>query len=437
MGQLAKEDVYRRLGGKIDNLTVKAPWNEKFHSILKELYTPEEADVVVKMPYTLSSVERIARVAKVEKAHLNSILERLCKKGLVMDMWNDQAGQYYYMPSPLVVGIFEFTMMRRGENLNTKEWAKLFHEYMHDDPFYAGNYAHDEQVSVMRVIPIEETVRPSEHVEFFDYEKASALIENSQKYAIGLCSCRNETYHMGTKECDAPLENCSLFNKAAEWGIRNDMAREASKSEMVDMFAQSKELGLVFCAYNTKKPFSVCSCCKCCCNALAGISKFGYNKTITTSNFISKIDDVLCKGCGTCVDVCPVNALALISANDQKNKKRKKAHVNTDICIGCGVCALKCSTKSIEMKHRGSRVIHPETLFETSILLSLERGTLQNQLFDNPQSATQKFMRPFIGGFLRLPPVKRVLMSDTFRSTFLGFMKNGAKMQGKGWITDL
>jgi ferredoxin len=129
--------------------------------------------------------------------------------------------------------------------------------------------------------------------------------------------------------------------------------------------------------------------------------------------------------------------MSLISANDPKNKKKKKARVNTDICIGCGVCALKCSADAIEMIHRGSRVIHPETLFETSILLSLERGTLQNQLFDNPQSVTQKFMRPFIGGFLRLPPVKRALMSDMFRSSFLGFIKNGAKMQGKGWITEL
>jgi hypothetical protein len=49
MSQIAQENVYRKLGDKIDNLTVKAPWNETFHSILKELYTPEEADVVVRM----------------------------------------------------------------------------------------------------------------------------------------------------------------------------------------------------------------------------------------------------------------------------------------------------------------------------------------------------------------------------------------------------
>lgn len=71
------------------------------------------------------------------------------------------------------------------------------------------------------------------------------------------------------------------------------------------------------------------------------------------------------------------------------------------------------------------------------MLSSLERGNLQNQIFDNPQSITQEFMRTFIGGFLRLSPVKRALMSDLFRSSFLNFMKMGAKMQGKEWMTEL
>ena len=438
MAQAVKGDVYRSLGEKIDNLTARAPWNETFHNILKELYTPEEADVVVKMPYTLSSVERIAKVTKVEKARLSTILEKLCKKGLVMDMWNEKAKQYYYMPSPIVIGIFELTMMRRGDNLNAKEWARLFHEYMQgDDTFYAANSAHGEQISIMRVIPIEETIKTDEHIEFFDYEKASSLIENAQKFAIGFCSCRNEKYQMGEKDCDAPLDSCSVFDSCAEMLIRNNMAREVSKSEMQENFARSKELGLVLCSWNIKKPFSMCHCCKCCCSYLGAVSKFGYMNFINTSNFISKIDESLCKGCGTCVDVCPVNAMSLISANDPKNKKKKKGRVNNETCVGCGVCALRCPTNAIEMINRGKRVIRPESLFEQAMLASLERGNLQNQIFDNPRSVTQKFMRPLIGGFLRLPRVKRALMSDTFRSSFLGFMKNGAKMQGKGWVTEL
>jgi ferredoxin len=438
MGQVAEKNAYHRLGEKIDNLTVRAPWNESFHKMLKELYTPEEADIVATMPYTLSSVERIAKVTKVEKARLGNILDKLCKKGLVMDIWNEENNQYHYMPSPIIIGIFEFTMMRRGDNLNTKEWARLFHEYMAGDGvFYAANSAHEEQISIMRVIPIEETIKPDEHIEFWDYEKASSFIETAKRLAIGFCSCRKEKYHTDENTCNAPLDSCSVFDMGADMLIRNNMAREVSKSEMLENFARSREMGLALCSYNIKKPFSICHCCKCCCNYLTAVSKFGYINFINTSNFISRIDESLCKGCGTCVDVCPVNAMSLVSANEPKNKKKKKSRVNNELCAGCGVCALRCPTSAIKMINRDSRVIRPETMFEFVMLASLDKGNLQNQIFDNPQSITQKFMRAFVGGFLRLPKVKRSLMSDTLRSSFLGFMNMGAKIQGKGWLTKL
>ena len=71
------------------------------------------------------------------------------------------------------------------------------------------------------------------------------------------------------------------------------------------------------------------------------------------------------------------------------------------------------------------------------MLYSLERGTLQNQLFDDPSSITQDFLRAFLGGFLNLKPVKRALVSDALRSSFLSTLKKGAQSRGKGWATDL
>ena len=426
--------VYHQLGKKLDNLYVRAPWNETWHSILQELYTPEEADVVVKMPYTLSSLERISLVTRVEKTRLQGILERLCRKGLVMDLWNEDHGRYYYMSWPIAIGIFEFTMMRSGENLNTKRWAELFHEYF--GSVYAANFSGNEQTSALRVIPVEESIKEDSHTEFFDYERAASLIESADKLAIGLCSCRNEKLHTGHKECDAPLESCSFLGIGAEYAIRNNFAREVSRSEMMDNFARSKEHNLVFCSVNTRrKPMAICHCCTCCCNFLGGLNKFGYLNCVITSSFISRIDAGRCSGCGKCVAVCPVNALSLVSAHEEKNKKRGR--LNTDLCVGCGVCIAQCTTGALEMIPRESRVLHPESLFEITMLSSLERGTLQNQLFDNPGSVTQEFMRSFIGAFLRLPPVKRTLMSDLFRSTFLSAAKVVAKLQGKAWMLDI
>jgi ferredoxin len=366
---------------------------------------------------------------------LHGILDKLSHKGLLLDLYNENDGFCYYMPSPLLIGLFEFTMMQKGNGHGKEEYAKLFREYF--TAFYPANFSQNEQVSILRVIPVEETINPGDHIEFMDYEKASSIIENSHRFAIGLCSCRNEKFLNGEKECDAPLDNCSALGIGADYLIRHNLGREVSKSAMLENFARSKELGLVFCAENTKRnPMVICHCCKCCCNYLAGANKFGFPNSAVTSNFISVIDEAECIGCGKCVDICPVNATSLVSANDHKKRKKKKAKVDVLMCVGCGVCAGKCSSDAISMINRGTRVIHPETTFERIILLSLERGNLQNQIFDNPQSMTQNTMRIFIGAFLRLPPVKRTLMSNLFRSAFLYSARGLARIQGKGWMLD-
>ena len=82
-------------------------------------------------------------------------------------------------------------------------------------------------------------------------------------------------------------------------------------------------------------------------------------------------------------------------------------------------------------------MIHPETTFERLMLQCLEKGTLQNQIFANPNRIDQKFMRTFVGAFLRLTPIKKALLSDKLRSGFLSAMKDGVRKQGKDWLLDL
>lgn len=438
MGHIDGKKLYRKLGKKVDNLPTKAPWNEMFYEVLKEIYTEEEADLVVKMPYGLSELHRIAEVTKYETSQLESILESLCSKGLVMDIWVNDA--YYYMPSPIVIGIFEMSMMRTGPNVDSKKLAHLFHNYLQGDngAFYEANAANGKKISPLRALPHEDAINGFEFVEVLDYEKATSIVESSNKASIGICSCRHEKLHVGEKECDVPLEKCSSFGFAADYLIRNNLAREASKSEMLENLAQSRDMKLVLCADNVKQNITfICHCCKDCCNALAGISKFGYPNIVVTSSFIAKNDPDVCLGCGKCAKACPIDAIEMVPIENPQTKKKKDAVIDESICLGCGVCALQCKNGSVNLVKREQRVLHPDTTFERIILQSLERGNLQNQLFDNPQSICQKFMRGVVGGFLRLPPVKASLMSDMLRSSFLNFMQTGVKKQGKGWLLEL
>jgi Pyruvate/2-oxoacid:ferredoxin oxidoreductase delta subunit len=158
-----------------------------------------------------------------------------------------------------------------------------------------------------------------------------------------------------------------------------------------------------------------------------------------TSSFIARIAFDSCTGCGNCARDCPIEAIAMAPEKnpDPKSKRKALPVVDSSICLGCGVCTLRCKPGSLRLRKREQRVLHPETNFERILLASLERGTLQNQLFDNPQSLSHAFLRGFIGGFLRLPPVKKALMSDLLRSSFLTFLKKAAALNGQGAFTEI
>lgn len=424
MGHLVGKDIYQKLGKKIDGSTVRTPMNKQFYAILKELYTHEEAELIIKMPYSLSSFNRIQRETGIDKNKLEKLLKSLCVKGLIADI--KVKNKFLYIISPLAIGIFEYTMMRTGDGLNTKKWAHLFHEYMQTtDGFYAANFGHMEKISPARTIPHEETILPSEYVEILDYERATEIVEKSNTFSVGICSCRHEKMHLDLKKCDVPLETCSSFGTGADFLIRNNFAREISKSEMLDNLAISKEHNLVLNADNVQNNVSfICQCCSCCCNLLLGISKHGYPNTIVTSTYIAELNETLCNGCSKCAKACPVNVIEMIPENNPEIKRKKTPTVDKDICLGCGVCSLNCDTKAINLTKRKKRVIHPENTYERVILQSLERGNLQNFIFDNPNKTSHNFMRAMIGGFLRLSPVKKGLMSYALNSDFLHGLTN-------------
>jgi heterodisulfide reductase subunit A len=56
---------------------------------------------------------------------------------------------------------------------------------------------------------------------------------------------------------------------------------------------------------------------------------------------IARINEVLCSGCGACIEVCPAGALSLEGG---------KAAVNETLCKGCGLCAATCRAGAIQQK---------------------------------------------------------------------------------------
>jgi NAD-dependent dihydropyrimidine dehydrogenase PreA subunit len=51
-----------------------------------------------------------------------------------------------------------------------------------------------------------------------------------------------------------------------------------------------------------------------------------------------QVDESTCTGCGSCVDACSVEALALVD---------DIAVVDPDLCVECGVCIDECPAEAI------------------------------------------------------------------------------------------
>ena len=424
MGHLTAKSSYQRLQRKLDGLSVRVPDHIALRKILEELYTAEEAELLSGMPFGLATACRIARNTGGDRKAIEARLDALASRGLVMDLASADGTQRHFMISPLVIGIFEFTMMRTGTTEDAAHRARLFHEYLQSGLFYASNFGSGQLVSVLRTVAHEGTVDSS--TEVLDHQRARAIVERHDTFAVGICSCRHEKEHTTGRPCKTPLSTCTAFGTSAEYLLRNGLARKSSREEMFDILERSRDQGLVLSADNVRNGSSfICHCCRCCCNMLAGVTRFGYSGTVITSGFELKIDESRCNGCNRCLAACPVNAIAG-NAVGERNTGRSTPKVDTEACIGCGVCATQCSRGAAKLVRSQKRHILPENTFERVLLQCLERGTLQNLIFDNPQSNTQEKLRNLLGGFLRLPVVKRALISDALRSTFLSIMTFGA-----------
>ena len=145
---------------------------------------------------------------------------------------------------------------------------------------------------------------------------------------------------------------------------------------------------------------------------------------VHTSNFIPEIDEEECTGCGKCINICPVEAMTLVSANDPHKPKKKKAKLNEDVCLGCGICLKVCRDNNITLKNRELRVITPLNSVHRVVVMAIERGKLQNLIFDNQVLWSHRALAAVLGVILKLPPIKQTMASRQMKSRYLELLIN-------------
>jgi NAD-dependent dihydropyrimidine dehydrogenase PreA subunit len=420
MSHLTSREAYTQLIDRINRFPQGAPPSEVLYGILRLLFSEQEAELVALLPIKPFTSAVAAREWKKTEDESRTILDALADRGILLDA--EENGRMVYSLPPPMAGFFEFSLMRVRTDVDQKLLSELLHQYLNVEEEFIKQLFTEGVTQLGRTFVQEQVLPPDRSVHVLDYDRASEVIRTASHRAVGICYCRHKMEHLG-RACDAPMDVCLTLNSVADSLVRHGVARSIDVKEGLDILQLAQANNLVQFGENVREGVNfICNCCGCCCEALLAQKRFGALHPIHTTNFLPVIDNELCNGCGKCVDVCAVEAMSLVSANDPKKKRKRRAVLLEDMCLGCGVCVRNCPTSGIRLVDRPERVLTPLNNVHRTVLMAVERGKLQNLIFDNHAHWNHRAMASILGAILRLPPIKRSMATKQMKSRYLEYL---------------
>lgn len=411
---------YAQFVDRINRFPQGAPPSETLYKILEMLFTEQEARLMAQLPIKPFGIPAAAKIWGVSHSEAEKILNRLAERAMLLD--TEVNGEMTYVLPPPMAGFLEFTLMRTRGDIDQKLLSELFHQYMNVEEDFIKALFWSAETKMGRVYVQERVLSTEQAIDILDYERASHIIKSAGAIGVSMCYCRHKAEHRG-EACDAPVDVCLTFGTTAQSLAGHGYARLIESAEGLDILARSYENNLVQCGENVQnEPAFICNCCGCCCEALVAAKKFGGLVPVNTTNYLPQVLEG-CVGCGRCASVCPVEAVAM----EPRENARPLAVVNEEICLGCGVCVSNCSPKQMLLKARGKRVITPVNSVHRFVLMAIEKGQLQNLIFDNQALGSHRAMGAILGAILRMPPVKQLMASQQMKSVYLAKMLSKMK----------
>jgi len=408
---------YAKLTERLNRFPQGAPSSELLFKILKMLFSEKEAELVSLMPIKPFTAKKASRIWKMNLTNTRKALDTLADRAILVDV--KQNGETVYTLPPPMAGFFEFSMMRIRNDLDQKVLAELFYEYMNVEEDFIRELFTRGETQLGRTFVNEPALSNENALFVLDYERATEVIKTATHIGVGICYCRHKMEHLG-KACAAPQDICMTFNNTADSLTRHGHAREVDVAECMDLLQLAYEHNLVQFGENVRNSVNfICNCCGCCCEAMIAARKFAILYPVHTTNFLPHINTESCNGCGKCVSVCPVEAMTLVSANDPDNPNFKVAKVDENLCLGCAVCVRACAQNSIILKSRPKRVLTPLNGVHRAVVMAIERGKLQNLIFDNQVLWSHRALAGVLGVILKLPPIKQIMVSRQIKSRYL------------------
>ncbi len=413
MSHMTARSAYQSLEERINRFPHGAPPSDTLYKILQTLFSEREAALVAQLPIKPFTTAKAASIWGMSIAEADAVLRGLASRCILLDMETDEEVTYT-LPPPMA-GFFEFSMMRVRQDVDQRLLAELFHQYLNVEEDFIKGLFFQTETRAIRTFVNESVLTGENAIQILDYQRASHVIRSAQHIGVSMCYCRHKAEHMG-QQCDAPIEDiCLTFGNVADSLIRHEYARRIDAAEGMDILQKAYAHQLVQTGENVRNHVSfLCNCCGCCCEALTAVRKFGSLHPIQTTGFLPQVNEQTCIGCGKCAKACQIRVVEM-----QGEAKGKRPHIRKEECIGCGLCARACPNGSLTLCRDQQRIITPANSVHRIVSMAIERGRLQELIFDNKALVSHRAMAAILSAILKLPPLKQALASRQMRSVYL------------------
>ncbi|MFA5055173.1 MAG: 4Fe-4S binding protein [Dehalococcoidia bacterium] len=338
---MESEELYKQLAEMInrdDPHILGMPQTPAFIKLLSLQFTPEEAKLALEVGLTGGTLDELAQKTGRERETLKKMMHTMANKGT---MWIDPGKEdpKYRVLGSCAPGLVETGLFGNIRFPYDVELGKTLHQVVYEwarDKLCKLGFPFAPVWAHPWVLPGD--AKPEESLVDF--------LKGQNYFSVSTCPCRLSHWLVEPENhCDHMLETCLHSGDTGRWCVEHGMGREITLDEALELLRKTNAEGLV---HTINIEGFICNCCTDCCPLFIGFHKLN-TKTMIPSPFIPVIDEGECTACGSCIDLCPVNALKLEDI----------AEVDIDTCIGCGVCVTHCDMNAIKLARRSQQVEIP------------------------------------------------------------------------------
>jgi len=334
---MAEKDIYTELAEKI-----KAPVSERFLTLLREMFTPQEASVCLEL-YIPGTVKDLKEALGYDEITLTKILDNLVDRGLLT------RGETQFAFTTSLHGLYLLSGCgaHTGPNALSQKVKDLWADFFYNEWVEIRTKEASDRKAAggqgSKAIPAIGAIEISNisDDDLLPQENWKMRIKLAKRRIICACACR---VLWGKDRCDHPLMTCfGGFDTPVGIYFLDKPGRlfkEYTEEETLEIIRQNEEAGLVNLG-------GICYCCNDACIVLYPSTKHNRLDLIEPNRFQAVVDQETCVGCQDCIERCIFNAVEMVKVS---GSKKLKASIIAENCKGCGICVVGCKQKALKLE---------------------------------------------------------------------------------------